>query len=76
MFHFNTEDEAIRFIQETEPVVPLISLNGESPAESDVLSNGDFVKWKRENNLQDYDYRTLFPSSFGSNPEEKIRMPK
>ena len=60
VFHFKTEREAILFLQETAPVCPLISLQGESPPENSVLSYEDYQAWKKENNLKDYNYKELF----------------
>ena len=76
VFHFDNETEAQIFLRDTEPVVPLISLQGESPPENQVLSYKEYLDWKEANNLKDYDYRKMFWGFMGSNPGETICIPK
>ncbi len=78
VFHFENKIEAKAFIRETEPLSPLISLQGKSPPENLVLSYEDYLAWKKANRFQDYNYKDMFPDLgfMVSNPEEKFCFPK
>ena len=71
--HFRTQDEAIQFISEIEPHVPLISLNGHPPVKP--LPYHRFLEWKQANGFQEYDYKKMFPAD-AVNPSEKLYQPK
>jgi len=71
--HFNTEDEAREYSALIEPQTPLISLGGKSPITPPTYN--EFVNWKENNSLSEYDYKQMFPPHL-SNPTENIYQKK
>lgn len=71
--HFRTKVEAIKFIYEIEPQVPLVSLNGHPPANP--LPYDKFLEWKKANGFQEYDYKRMFPPD-SVNPIESFHRAK
>ena len=69
---FDSEDEAIAYLQNVEPTVPLISLQGRAPHEP--LPYAQFVKWKERNKLKEYDYKKMYMPG-GTNQQEIIIQP-
>lgn len=67
--HFNSENEAIAYIKQVEPQVPLISLGGRSPETP--LPYDHFVIWKERNKFKEYDYGKLYLPD-GTNRKEII----
>lgn len=65
--HFHTYDQARAYLEKTEPTVPLISLDGNSPTVP--LSFASFLDWKSENSFKDYDYRAVYARG-GTNAKE------
>ncbi len=57
VIHFESKEDAIDYIENTEPYTPLISLWGKSPKSP--LLYSDYIKWKKKNNYKDYDYQLL-----------------
>ena len=77
VFHFESQEEAKKFLQYIEPRTPLISLNGEKPIEP--LNYNDYVQWKKSNQFSEYDYRKVFVPFGGmpiENPTEIFNKPK
>ena len=70
---FHKKDDALAYITKIEPETPLISLDGKPPEYP--LSNQKYLEWKKSNNLQDYDWKSLY-SAGGSNAEERIGQTK
>lgn len=70
---FYNKENAIAYIRKIEPETPLISLNGGSPEIS--LSYDRYIEWKRENNLGDYNWKSLY-SVDGKNASERIGQTK
>ena len=66
---FDTENEAIAYMQKVEPQVPLISLGGKPPRVP--ISYSQFASWKEENQFKEYDYKKLYPLG-GSNYQETL----
>lgn len=66
---FDSEDEAIAYVRNIEPQVPLISLGSKQP--SNPLPYDQFVSWKKGNNLKEYDYKNQYLYG-GSNPKEVL----
>ncbi len=64
---FDSKDEAIAYRRKIEPETPLISLNGRSP--SNPASYEEYLCWKSNNSLKEYDYREMYAPG-GSNPKE------
>ena len=58
--HFPTEEAAVDFLRHIEPLTPLISLAGKSPARP--LSYAAYCEWKRINRLANFDWTWLFPT--------------
>jgi hypothetical protein len=54
-------------------LVPLISLGGTSQVPP--LDYDNFLKWKKNNGLKEYDYKTMYPPG-GRNPIEVMLTPK
>lgn len=70
---FYKKEDAIEYIKMIEPETPLISLVGKSPAQS--VSYYEYLKWKNENGLKDYNWKELYTSD-GSNASERIYQTK
>ncbi len=66
---FDTKAEAEEYLAEVEPITPLISLGGKSPAHPMPLEK--YSKWKSDNNFKEYDHKTMFPTDV-KKPEETI----
>lgn len=66
---FYKKEDAEAYIRKIEPETPLISLGGKSPLNP--LSYEDYILWKKERNLKDYDWKSLY-SPDGSNAQESI----
>jgi hypothetical protein len=71
--HFETKEDASKYLSLTEPTVPLISLNGSSS--NPPRSYADHLVWKRQNNLSDYDYRKAYTLG-GENHREIVMQLK
>lgn len=71
--HFETKDETINYIRRIEPETPLISMGGQSPKQP--LSYNEYLSWKKENDLEDFDYKKTY-TPCGSNPREVIFQTK
>jgi len=71
--HFDTEQEAISYLQVVEPGVPLVSLGGTAPRIT--LPYTKFVEWKKMNNFQEYDYKKMY-SPGGENAREIMMVPR
>ena|ERR1700688_1251914 len=71
--HFETKNDALKYISVVEPTVPLIKLNGQSP--NPPLSYDNHLKWKRSEGLLDYDYRKVY-SPGGDNHRELVVQSK
>ena len=73
---FYKKEDAIAYIEQIEPETPLISLDGKSPQHP--LSYQQYLEWKKSNNLQDYDWKSLYSaySAGGSNAFERIGQKK
>jgi len=69
---FTSKTAALEYIRRVEPTVPLISLDGRSP--DSPMDYDEFVKWKAEEGLQDYDYRLMYAPG-GEAPREFIVRP-
>lgn len=67
--HFNSRDDALKYMGMVEPIVPLVSLGGRGPERP--LSRSEFLAWKQANGMKDYDYNRTFQAG-GSNPKEVI----
>lgn len=70
---FNKKEDAISYIKEIEPETPLISLGGSSPEIP--MPYEEYVEWKKENNLGDYNWKSLY-SVDGKNASERIGQTK
>lgn len=70
---FHRKEEAIAYIKQIEPETPLISLGGESS--QDPLPYEKYLEWKKNNNLKDYDWKSLY-SAGGINASERIGQTK
>lgn len=66
---FETEKEAIAFLQRLEPKIPLVSLGGQAP--SDPLSFEQVQFWKVRNGYVDYNYKDMYPAGV-ADPQENI----
>jgi len=67
--HFAEKENALKYMQEVEPEVPLISLNGRAP--EILMSISEFNLWKKSNEFEDYDFKKVF-SKEPNNPKELI----
>jgi hypothetical protein len=67
VLHFRTKDDAMAYRLLFEPSTPLISRGGK-PAE---IPYDEYVNWKTDQNLQEYDYRKCYQPG-GANPKEII----
>ena len=67
VLHFATKENAIAYMESTEPTTPLISEGGASSG----ISSDAYAAWKREQGLAGYDYRTCYQPG-GGNPKEVI----
>jgi len=66
---FDTEKEAVEYLEKVEPQTPLISLGGDSPINS--MSFEEYIIWKKDKKYKDYNYKEMFlPGS--KKPEETI----
>ena len=65
---FHNERDAIKYLQNIEPSTPLINLNGNSPRIPKPYE--EYIEWKKENNLKEYDYKAMYLDG-GSNPTEQ-----
>lgn len=70
---FYKKDDAINYMRQLEPKTPLISLSAKSPAQP--MSYDAYCLWKKENNLTDYDWKSLYLPG-GSNAQESIFQTK
>lgn len=70
---FHKKEDADDYIKKIEPMTPLISLGGVSPEKP--LTFEKYCAWKKENNLKDYDWKSLYLPG-GSNAEECIGQTK
>lgn len=66
---FDSLEAAREYMERIEPTVPRISLGGQSPRTP--LPYQEWVEWKAENQLKDYDYKEMF-SKGGTNPREFV----
>lgn len=70
---FYNKEDAEAYMKTIEPETPLISLGGKTPDMP--LSYDAYVEWKRENNLKDYDWQSLY-SAGGTNAQERVGQTK
>jgi len=70
---FYKKEDALGYIKKIEPETPLISLEGKSP--QNLPSFEEYLLWKKENNLKDYDWKSLYLPG-GSNAQERIGQTK
>lgn len=70
---FDTRQEAQAYLEHVEPTVPLVSLGGRSPAVC--LTYPQFVAWKREQGLREYDWRRMYEPG-GLNHQETFVQSK
>jgi hypothetical protein len=55
---FESKQAALEYMRGVEPTMPLISLGGSSPVHP--LNYDDFVQWKKDNDLKEYDYKSMY----------------
>lgn len=67
--HFAEKENALKYMQEVEPEVPLVSLNGRAPEIR--MSICEFNLWKKSKGFKDYDFKKVF-SGEPNNPKELI----
>ena len=66
---FHNKEDAIAYIKQIEPETPLISLSGKPP--QNPLPYEKYLEWKKNNNLKDYDWKSLY-SADGTTASERI----
>jgi len=66
---FETEKEATAYMRQVEPQTPLISQGGRS--RNPLPTYEEFVRWKKENKFEEYDYKKMYLPG-GTNPQEII----
>jgi len=71
--HFAEKENALHYMQQVEPEVPLISLNGRAPQIP--MSISDFNSWKKSMGFKDYDFKQVFYGE-QNNPKEVIAQSK
>jgi hypothetical protein len=67
--HFAEKSDAIDYMREVEPKVPLISLNGRAPESPMPIE--EFISWKKSKGFKDYDFKRVFREDV-TNPKELI----
>lgn len=71
---FDSEEEAIAYMQKVEPQVPLISLGCKPPRI--LLPYDQFVSWKEKNQFKEYDYKKMYGDMLkrpgASDPQETL----
>jgi len=70
---FYKKEDAISYLIKIEPETPLISLGGQPP--QNPLQYDEYLEWKRNNYLQDYDWKSLY-SVGGTNATERVGQTK
>jgi len=71
--HFKSRERAVVYMRNVEPEVPLISLNGKSPAVP--LPYQEYLSWKKKNNLKEFDFHDVYTPG-GTNAKEIIAQTK
>jgi len=71
--HFRTKYDAIEYMKKVEPGTPLLSLGGQSP--NPPIQYDQYICWKKENNLKDYNYKNFYLEG-GNNHTENIYQKK
>ncbi len=71
--HFETEEEAQRYLEKVVPDVPLVSTGGASPRPR--RSYPEYRDWERQNGLLPFDPLSMF-SSGGYNARETVIQPR
>jgi hypothetical protein len=71
--HFDTKNDALKYISLIEPTVPLISFNGQP--RNPPLAYEDYLKWKSRERLSDYDYSKAYLPG-GENHRELVVQSK
>jgi hypothetical protein len=66
---FETEIEATAYMRQVEPQTPLISQGGRP--RYPLPTYEEFVKWKKENKFEEYDYKKMYSPDV-TNPREII----
>ncbi|MCK5611945.1 hypothetical protein KAR91_59295 [Candidatus Pacearchaeota archaeon] len=67
--HFDSENDAMAYMKKVAPVAPLVSLGGKPPQTP--LAYDEFVRWKKDNNFKEYDYKTVYTPG-GTNHRETV----
>jgi hypothetical protein len=70
---FKSKEEAVKYMRKVEPIVPRISLYGRPPIRP--LEYNEFAKWKHDNDLKEYDYKSIY-SEGGKNHHEVMIGPR
>jgi len=70
---FNHKEDAVAYMRQIESETPLISLDGQPP--KNPLPFEKYLEWKKNNNLHDYDWKSLYSIS-GTNASERIGQTK
>ncbi len=68
---FDTTDEAVDYVKAIEPTTPLISLEGHSPRQ--LLIYEEYVKWKKEKLLEEYNYQKVYLPGGSNNREVALQ---
>jgi hypothetical protein len=71
--HFETREDAQRYLEEVLPAVPLVSLGGGSPRPP--KSYAEYLEWERANGLANFDPLSMF-SPGGYNRTELFIQPR
>ncbi|MBT4597508.1 hypothetical protein HOC76_00590 [bacterium] len=70
---FYKKEDAESYIRKIEPETPLISLGGRSSGL--LMSYDEYVKWKKKNDMKDYDWNSLYLDG-GTNAQETVGQDK
>jgi hypothetical protein len=72
--NYDRLDQAQAYMRSVEPTVPRISLGGRPPRAP--VSYDEFVRWKTENNLMEYDYKKMYMPGGSNHSETFISFPR
>ena len=72
--YFDSKEAAEDYAFVWEPTVPLISLGGRAPYP--IPTYREFSKWKKDQGLEEYDYKKMFLNGAKDNPREIIYQDK
>lgn len=70
--YFDAKEDATKFLKATEPLTPLISIEGRTYNPPPTYE--EFYEWKKRNNFEEYDYKKIFLK--GDDPRETIVQKK